>query len=167
MRTFECYHSGLKPMDPHATWCMAWSLIYLLPSCPAPLLSADSRALLSRHTCSWAKLLHVLPHASPGMLQSYLPTAWICTSVQVLSCCPSVQCRWMQNWFCCLTVAEFIFTGNCVHEAWCFLVCRGRQALSPLRAASASQPAVTEMEGHFKVWTFISLGWSTCAKMSW
>lgn len=63
--------------------------------------------------------------------------------------------------FAVLTVGEFIFIGNCVHEVLYFLVCRGRQALGSLRLAAASQPSVTKAEGDFKVQAFVSVGWST------
>lgn len=134
----------------------AWSTVVQLldlaasftPSC---LTIRSSWALLPGRACCTFWPLHMLCYTSPSMLQSYYPTAWICMYVQVLSFCPSVQCRWMQNWFCCLIVDEFILTGDCVHEVLCCLVCRGSPALGPLRAAAASQPSVTDTEGHFKM----------------
>lgn len=118
LRTLECYHSGLKAMDPNATWCIhPWSPCFLHTQLPYSLQAAGSACLallaVEQSHCTYS---------STQVLTSF-PLVGICMYVQGLSFCPCVQCRWMQTGYCCLTVGEFVFMGEHVLEALWFLVC--------------------------------------------
>lgn len=134
------------------------SLISLLPSHPAALQSARSQLCLSGPACCGAKLLHMLQHTSPSILPT-CQNLHICPSAVL---CPSVQCRWMQTGYCCLTVGEFFFMGEYVLEALWFLVCGAGTGSS-----KGSCCFTALWQRNRGVQALFSVGWSSCAKISW
>lgn len=141
LRTLECYHSGLKAMDPNATWCIhPWSPCFLHTQLPYSLQAAGSACLAP--SCCGAKPLHVLQHTSP----SILPTCrnlHVCARAVLLSVCTvQMDADWLllfnSGWICFYGWA--CPGGTVVSCLW------GRQAPGSLRAAAASQPSGTETE---------------------
>lgn len=91
---------------------------------------------------------------SSTLVLASFPLVRICTYFQVLSFCPSVQCRQMQTGYCCFTEGELVFMGEHVLEAAWFLIC----------GAGRHRVLQGKLHPHRNrgIQALFSVGWSTC-----
>lgn len=130
-----------------------------LPAFFTALESAGNQLCLSGPACCETKPLHMLQHTSPGILPTcqnlHISPNAVLLSIYTMQ----VDSVWSVCIHCCLTVAEFVLMGEHVLEALWSLIC----------GAGRHWVLWGQLQRHRNrgVQALFSVGWSTCAKLSW